>query len=74
MNLRNYEKALLEHLDNVKRNSIFSLFSIALLEPFGIRAPLVPILVVALLKDKWHQMAFYSNDFSLSEINASDVI
>lgn len=63
-------KRLLEHLECSKRNSIYSLFSVALLEPFGIRASLAPLLVVALLKDKWHQMAFYSNDFSLSEMNA----
>ncbi|WP_318503046.1 hypothetical protein [Bacillus sp. T3] len=63
-------KRLLEHLEGSKRNSIYGLFSIALLKPFGIRAPLVPLLVVALLKDKWHQMAFYSNDFSLTEMNA----
>jgi hypothetical protein len=68
--LAKLRKTLLEHLESAKRNSIFSLFSIALLEPFGIRPPLVPLLVVALLKDKWHQMAFYSNDFSLSEMNA----
>jgi hypothetical protein len=68
--LAELRKKLLEHLESAKRNSLYSLFSIALLKPFGIRAPLVPLLVVALLKDKWHQMAFYSNDFSLSEMNA----
>ncbi|MCK6255460.1 hypothetical protein LCY76_02320 [Fictibacillus sp. KIGAM418] len=68
--LAELRKRLLGHLESSKRNSIYSLFSIALLEPFGIRAPLVPLLIVALLKDKWHQMAFYSNDFSLSEMNA----
>ncbi|WP_417897779.1 hypothetical protein ABN702_16025 [Bacillus haimaensis] len=61
---------LVKHLESSNRNSILSLFSIALSAPFGIRAPLVPLLVIALLKDKWHQMAFYSNDFSLAEINA----
>ncbi|RUL46531.1 hypothetical protein [Lysinibacillus antri] len=68
--LTELRKRLLEQLENTKRNSVYSLYSIALSEPFGIRAPLVPLLVVALLKDKWHQMAFYSNDFSLPEMNA----
>lgn len=68
--LMELRRRLIKHLESSKRNSIYSLFSIALSRPFGIRAPLVPLLVVALLKDKWHQMAFYSNDFSLSEMNA----
>jgi hypothetical protein len=68
--LAELRKRLVKHLKSSKRNSIYGLFSIALSKPFGIRAPLVPLLIVALLKDKWHQMAFYSNDFSLSEMNA----
>lgn len=67
-------KMLREHLLQVleisNRNSISELFNIALLKPFGIRKPLVPLLVVALLKDKWHQMAFYSKDFSIPEMTA----
>lgn len=71
----NLELALLrEHLLNVlqqaNRNSISALFNVALAKPFGIRKPLVPLLVVALLKDKWHQMAFYAKDFSISELTA----
>ncbi|MEH7131400.1 hypothetical protein V7103_24830 [Neobacillus drentensis] len=68
--LKELRVKLVEHLEGSSRNSIFSLFSIALSAPFGIRAPLVPLLVIALLKDKWHQMAFYSKDFSLAEMNA----
>jgi hypothetical protein len=68
--LKELRVKLVEHLKGSSRNSIFSLFSIALSAPFGIRAPLVPLLVIALLKDKWHQMAFYSKDFSLAEMNA----
>lgn len=59
---------LVSHLEAADRNSIYSLFSIALQEPFGIREPLVPLLVVPLIKDKWNQMAFYSNDFSITAI------
>ncbi|QGG52982.1 hypothetical protein [Lysinibacillus pakistanensis] len=64
-------KKLCQALEDSSRNSIYSLFEIALNKPFGIRAPLVPILVVSLLKDKWHQMAFYSNDFNLADLNAT---
>lgn len=62
---------LCEVLEENSRNSIYSLFEIALKKPFGIRAPIVPLLVVSLLKDKWHQMAFYSNDFNLADLNAT---
>lgn len=62
--------ALLELLLEKNRNSISALFNIALNKPFGIRAPLVPLLVISLLKDKWHQMAFYAKDFSVPEMSA----
>ena len=58
-------------LEENPKNSIYSLFEIALKKPFGIRAPLVPLLVISLLKDKWNQMAFYSNDFNLAYLNAT---
>lgn len=61
---------LLEVLQEKNRNSILALFNVALSKPFGIRKPLVPLLVVALLKDKWHQMAFYAKDFSISELTS----
>lgn len=61
---------LLTLLQEKNRHSMLSLFNVALSKPFGIRQPLVPILVVALLKDKWHQMAFYAKDFSVPEMKA----
>lgn len=61
---------LVEFLNSNSRSTLYSLFSIALEEPFGIREPLVPLLVIALIRDKWSQMAFYSNDFSLTSLTA----
>ncbi|MER2000777.1 MAG: hypothetical protein ABS882_13470, partial [Lysinibacillus sp.] len=61
---------LVEHIKKENRNSIYSLFSIALEEPFGIREPIVPLLVVTLIRDKWNQMVFYSNDLSIANITA----
>lgn len=63
-------KALLEHLETATRNSILSLFSIAMQEPFGLREAAVPLIVPALIKDKWNQMAFYSHDFSITSMTA----
>ncbi|WP_456274775.1 hypothetical protein [Bacillus sp. AK031] len=31
-------------------------------EPYGIRAPLIPIILISLLRDKWDQLMFYRND------------
>lgn len=58
-------------IENNSRKSIMELFNIALEEPFGIRKPLVPLFVISLLKDKWNQMAFYANDFSVAEVTAT---
>lgn len=68
--LRKLRQHLVEHVESAKRNSIYSLFSIALEEPFGIREPIVPLLVVALIRDKWQQMAFYSRDLSITQVTA----
>nr|WP_312752901.1 hypothetical protein [Bacillus mobilis] len=64
-------KRLVAFIEQNSRSSVMDLFNIALEEPFGIRKPLVPLLVVALLKDKWHQMAFYANDFSVANMTAA---
>jgi len=69
--LKSLRTELCAALKKNPRNSIYSLFEIALNKPFGIRAPLVPLLVVSLLKDKWNQMAFYSNDFNLAHLNGT---
>lgn len=61
---------LVTHIEAADRNSIYSLFSVAKSEPFGIREPVVPLLVVALIRDKWHQMAFYSHDLSITQVTA----
>ncbi|MCM0625140.1 hypothetical protein M5J14_11510 [Lysinibacillus sp. OL1_EC] len=66
--LKELRSRLVEFLNTNSRSTIYQLFAIALDEPFGIRDPLVPLFVVALLKDKWNQMAFYSNDFSITSI------
>lgn len=68
--LKELRSRLIEFLNTNSRSTIYRLFSIALDEPFGIREPLVPLLVVSLLKDKWNQMAFYSKDFSITSITA----
>lgn len=68
--LRLLREHLIEHIEMADRNSVYSLFEVALAEPFGIREPIVPLLVVALIRDKWNQMAFYSHDLSVASVTA----
>ncbi|MFP9128870.1 hypothetical protein [Niallia sp. BSM11] len=63
-------KHLKEFVQQHPRGKFTDLYKILLREPFGMREPLVPILVTALLKDYWDQMAFYANDFYVSQMNA----
>lgn len=65
--MRNDLKTYVQHHP---RGKVSDLYRILLQSPYGMREPLVPILTVALLKDYWNQMAFYANDFYVSDVNA----
>ncbi|MHC8515878.1 hypothetical protein [Sporosarcina sp. ITBMC105] len=41
--------------------------------PFGIRKPLIPLLFVILLRDKWDQLMFYRNDMFVSAVEAEKI-
>jgi len=69
-NLLKLRYDLLSHLKQNRRGKIVGLYDLLRHEPYGIREPLIPLLLIALLKDVWHQMAFYSNDFYIHELNA----
>ncbi|MEM1501937.1 hypothetical protein RG959_00810 [Domibacillus sp. 8LH] len=68
--LKRMREDLIKHVQSHSRGRITDLYQILLDVPYGMREPLVPILTVALLKDMWDQMAFYANDFYVSEMNA----
>jgi hypothetical protein len=38
-------------------------------DPYGLREPLIPIILVALLRDKWDQLMFYRNDMYVAGID-----
>ncbi|MEB2492935.1 hypothetical protein SOP93_17375 [Peribacillus frigoritolerans] len=59
-NLKLLRETLLEHLLNHPSDGLSSLVNIMLDKPFGIRKPLIPIYLVALLRDKWEKIIFYS--------------
>ena len=63
--LRNRLSACIE--ENPEGN-LADLFAILEKEPFGIRKPLIPIFITALLRDKWDQLTFYRNDMYIAGI------
>lgn len=42
-------------------------------EPFGIRKPLIPILLVSLLRDMWDKLIFYSNGMYVDTSSGSNI-
>lgn len=64
---------LKEELINViSKNSQGTLHEITKIfteRPFGIRKPLIPILLVTLLKEHWNKILFYRNGMYISEVN-----
>src|SRR5690606_20826080 len=47
---------------------LHDLVSILKEKPFGIRMPLIPILLVSLLRDKWDNLMFYRNEMYIPSI------
>ncbi|OZI12082.1 hypothetical protein CEW92_08465 [Bacillaceae bacterium SAS-127] len=68
--LNELRRDLLNWIHENPKGKIMDLYQILLEEQYGIREPIVPLLTVALLKDKWGQFAFYSKDFSITSMNA----
>jgi hypothetical protein len=66
---KNLRVALLEHIEQNSTGSLQDFVNIMIDSPFGIREPLIPIYLVALLRDKWDQLMFYRNDLFVSGIN-----
>ncbi|WHY88586.1 hypothetical protein QNH39_12400 [Neobacillus novalis] len=60
---------LLKLLNEKNSGSFQDLISIFTKKPFGIRQPLIPILLVALIRDKWDQILFYNNEMFISQLN-----
>lgn len=66
--LQELKRRLLDVLSN--RNGNFNdLIDIFISPPFGIRKPVVPVLLVALLKSQWKHLMFYNNLIYNSDVN-----
>lgn len=68
--LKELRERLLNYLESNPTGSLSDLSGILQREPFGIRAPLIPIFVVSLLRDRWDQLMFYRNDMYIAGITS----
>ncbi|MWC31086.1 hypothetical protein [Paenibacillus sp. MMS18-CY102] len=62
---------LIEILEMNQRGSLKELIDLFILPPFGIRKPLIPILIVALLRDRWSDIMLYRNEMFVPGINGA---
>lgn len=62
-------KDILEQLDRNPRGSFADLIKIFTASPYGIRQPVVPLLLVALLRDRWSEFMLYRNDIFVPGLN-----
>lgn len=65
---------LLRILDERPVGKLSDLISIMELPPYGIRAAVVPLLFVALLRDRWDQLLFYAHDMLTTHLKGGAVL
>ncbi|MEC3884846.1 hypothetical protein VKA52_14015 [Halobacillus sp. HZG1] len=66
---RQMRDALVTQVTSNAKGTMSDMLSILTKSPFGIRKPLAPIYVVALLRDIWDQIMFYRNDMYVPAID-----
>ena len=64
---------LVSYIDNNHEGTLKDIEDIMTTSPYGIRKPLVPLLLVALLRDKWEQLMFYRNGMYVTAVDAEKV-
>lgn len=67
--LKSLRSVLLDYLESSPTGNLQQFLSVLSDEPYGIRDPLIPLLLVSLLRDKWDQLMFYRNDMFIAGIN-----
>jgi hypothetical protein len=60
---------LINLLDTSPRGSFGEIIKIFTDPPFGIRKPVIPILLVAMLRDRWNEFMLYRNEMYISGLN-----
>lgn len=71
--LRDLRKILVTKLRENKKGNLQDLVAILYNEPFGIRRPLIPILLVSLLRDMWDKLIFYSNGMYVDASSGANI-
>lgn len=58
--LKNLYNRVINEIEIKKRSRFVDLINIFINPPFGIRKPIIPVLLVGILKNKWNYMMFFS--------------
>lgn len=64
-------KELVRTLDAKQTGNLQEIIDIFIKPPFGIRLPIVPILLVSLLRDRWNEFALYHNEMYVPGLNGA---
>jgi hypothetical protein len=67
--LKELRKDLLNKLEDNPSGSLADLTRVIESKPYGVRKPVIPLLLVSLLRDKWDQLMFYRNEMYVPGIN-----
>ncbi|CAH1222947.1 hypothetical protein PAECIP111892_05243 [Paenibacillus auburnensis] len=62
---------LIEVLESNPTGNFKDITKLFIAPPFGIRKPLIPILFVALIRDRWNEFMLYRNDMFVPGINGA---
>ncbi|NMD72292.1 hypothetical protein HHO41_18650 [Bacillus sp. DNRA2] len=60
---------LIKLLDSNPKGSFADILNIFTNTPFGIRKPIIPILLVSMLRDRWNEFMLYRNEMYISGLN-----
>ncbi|MBG9798000.1 hypothetical protein O0555_11945 [Brevibacillus laterosporus] len=62
---------LIQLLDSKPTGNFKDIINLFMDAPFGIRRPIIPILLVSLLRDRWNEFMLYSNDMFVPGLNGT---
>ncbi|MFJ6206688.1 hypothetical protein [Bacillus pumilus] len=62
-------QSLIRLLDEKPKGSFADIINVFTSSPFGIRKPIIPILLVAMLRDRWNEFMLYRNEIFVPGLN-----
>lgn len=72
--LADVRNELLRRLEESPTGRLSELIGMMEQPPYGIRSAVVPLLFVALLRDRWNQLFFYAHDMLTTHLNGSSLL